>query len=211
MLELLAKVLALGIASSFSPVILGVAIGLAFGKDNPLKRCLSFLLGGAVALALILAAAWFFAGYDDKVFVLSSTEDLLFGSVFIIFGVFSFVHGKDKKLQLKQNPNPLKWFLIGFIANITNFDAVLLEFTSAKIAFDSGVGLIARLVLLLLGCLCYLSPILIPFALSLSKASGAKSLLSKVGLLMDKYGNTILGLLFVLFGIYFIWAGLGSG
>jgi threonine/homoserine/homoserine lactone efflux protein len=208
MLTLLLKVLALGVASAMSPGILAISLGLAFGKEQSSKKITAFFLGGAVALALVILGAW---ALDEgmKYFNLSSQQDLLFGGILIAFGLFSLSswNRKPSGSRVGKGSGSLKWFLIGLIGNITNLDAVALEFTSAKQVFASDVSPIPFFILLGLGGFFYLSPILIP--MFYSRAKGSKpALLQKAGVAMDKYGNVVIGILFLLFGAYFIWQGL---
>lgn len=208
MFELLLKVLALGIASAFSPVILGVTVALLARKNRPVLHSLFFLTGGIISAAIILALGLIIAaGSSSPVFHPSVTTDLLLGTLFLIFGFSSLLskpRARDKTEAPKTDLAMFKWLLVGFFLNITNFDAILLYLTAAKEVFEAQLPLMEKAPLALLSTLFFLLPTLLPIALWLLLPGASKKVLAPIGAAMDKYGKYVVAVIFFGFGVYLL-------
>jgi threonine/homoserine/homoserine lactone efflux protein len=209
MLELSAKVLALAIASAMSPGLLAVAIYLLAGKNSPKARAFAFMMGGVV-VALILAGVAFAAvseASSGRTPRIPAYIDIALGVLFILFAAKQVLvkEGDAPRLEeASQKPSLLKWFLIGFIANITNFDAVLLNITAVKEIVEAGVGRFYGLLLISMADLFFILPVLLPLAICVVAPERTEKMLSPVGAWMKKYGRYLVAAIFFIFGVYLL-------
>jgi len=211
MLDLLFKVIALGIASTISPVVFGLILALLAGK-YPKQRALAFLLG-AILSALIVISAGYLIGINGIPGVEFTNElsyiDIVLGVLFILFGILSLVSKMDKKTRIDvHSSNLFRWFIISFVINITNFDAVLLLFTESKEIFQSSIIHMYKFSLVSLGAIFYILPALLPFVVYLTMQKKAERILKPLGTAMKKYGRYIAFVIFLGFGIYLLYRGL---
>lgn len=209
MFELLIKVLSFGIASAMSPIIFGFTIATLLSKEHPIKKTFAVLLGGVLASIIIIVLALSVQEVQNSASTprLSYVDDMLIGTFFFLFGVKTLA---SKDSQVQKEPKKIgffKLFLLGFIANITNFDAVLLNFASLDQIFESSVAALWKLALILIAEFFFLSPILVPLAFFVAKPKQANKLLTPLKEIMIKYSNLIVGAILIVFGIYFIWNG----
>lgn len=213
MLELLAKTLPLAIASAMSPVILGVAVALLSEKGGNVGKVCAFLLGGAV-VALGLAFLGFAAGSGAfsalGISGLPASLDIGLGAVFIIFaarGLLEKEEGRKKKMGAAKG-GAFKWFAIGFLANFTNADAVVLNFTAVKEIFASEAGFTAQLFLVGVADFFFLSPALVPLLVYAVAPGKTGKMLEPVGAWMRRHGRYVVAAIFLAFGAYLIYKGL---
>jgi len=213
MLEVFAKVLPLAIASAASPVILGVAIALLSKKN--FGGAAAFLLGGVLVAIILAAAGATIAAGDDKAAESlgypPSAFDVAVGALLLLFGINVFFEKPSEKRNMpdgKGGRHMAKWLAIGFIANITNFDAVLLNVTAVREIFNSGIATAPKLELLAFADFFFLLPALLPVAVYVIAPSAAQRMLSPVGDAMNRYGRYVVGVIFIAFGAYMIMNGI---
>jgi hypothetical protein len=212
MLDLLLKVLALGIASTASPVIFGVTLSLLAGKNHGLPRAMAVLCGGILSVLLLLAAGAVIGtslpGYASELRAEAKTIDLALAVIFLLFAFFSFFHKDRARSAAPGKAGLMKWLAIGFVMNITNLDAVLLMLTSVKEAVQSAVIIPEKAVLVALAALFFLLPSLLPLAVYAARPGRAARMLEPVGVFMVRYGRYLACAVFLGFGIYLALRGL---
>ena len=211
MLELLIKVVALGIASAMSPVILGITLTL-LARQGAGSQAFALLAGGAVAALLLIAAGYLVAtgslhGTPGE----TASADLAIGVLMLAFGLKSVLaKDSDGKRNVKSGgASPLKWLFIGFVLNIANTDAVLLNFTAAKTIFQDAASPAYQLALVLVADLFYLLPCLLPILVYMLRPKAAKKALEPVAGWMERHGGLVTGAIFLIFGLYLLSRGLG--
>ena len=213
MFDLLVKVIPLAIGSTLSPVVFGIALTLLGGKHYPKQRTLAYLLG-AVLTVVILAFVGMLIGTGavaGSQLAPSPSIDILIGFLLIIFGLKTLFSKEKEKSDIalgheKTSSQLAKWLFIGFVVNITNFDAVMLNITAIKEIFESGAGY--EILLTVICDVLFLLPILLPLFVYLLMPSTAKKILEPVGSAAEKYGKYILAAIFLIFGIYMLSKGL---
>lgn len=214
-LELFAKILPLAIASAMSPVILGVAVMLLSAKGGNARNAYAFLLGGAV-----VAAALAIAGYAAGSGVLASmgvahvpaTLDIALGIMCVGFAAKGILGkgGGGKRIGGAEG-GAFKWFAIGLIANATNADAIVLNFTAVREIFREASGLAGQALLLGIADFFFLSPALVPLLAYMAAPKRARRALEPAGAWMERYGRYLVASIFLIFGIYLLRKGLGMG
>ena len=213
MLELLAKIIPLAAASTLSPIILGISLVLLAGRNSPKKRAFAFLMGGVVVAALLAFLGSQVGGGGMVPGHLSAHADLFLGAMFIAFAVSSFRSREKENVpnvgaeKEKGFPGMLKLFIAGFVVNITNLDAVVLNFTAIKEIFGSSIMYWEKIALTLFCDLFFLLPGMLPLLVYLIMPEKAENALEPIGKAMRKYGRYVVGAIFLLFGTYFIWKG----
>ncbi len=216
MFELLIKIAPLAVASTMSPVVFGIVIALLAGKKHQMKRTLAFFLGAIITVVILAIVGAFLGGggadLGVKAIHPSASMDWVLGVLFIAFGVLEARPSKDRVSKVKGKedmPGLVKWFIVGFLTNILNFDAVLLNITAVKEVFGSGIAFGDELAVTILCDLFFLLPVLLPLVVYLLWPDRAKRMLEPLGSMMKKYGNYIVMVIFFVFGGYLIMKGLG--
>lgn len=210
MLELLVNVIALGFASTLSPVILGITLTLLAAKNHPKARTFAFLSGNLLSALIIFAVGVLVVRYA---WVLTKSRkvdylDIMIGIVFLIFAAWSWVQNeRASNIGKAEHAKIAIWSLIGFVISITNFDAVIFYFTEVKEIFQASVSLISKSVLSIIGALFFVLPVILPLAVYLIMPDKTERVLRPVGNAMEKYGKYIVTTIFIVFGIYFILRG----
>lgn len=117
---------------------------------------------------------------------------------------------KERKTQSEGNQKPqlIKWFVIGLVISLTNFDAVFLLFAASKEVGGSGISQISKLILLFVNILFFTLPSFLPLLFYLIAPNFAGRILTKVNQFVLKYSKYLIFILFVIFGIYFLYRGL---
>lgn len=215
MVEIFAKILPLDLASVLSPGILALALILLSKKEFALGRTFAFLFGSAlVALGLAILGLNLGANVQDvhNTRVVDNIVDLALAAVFLYFGIRSLIKPEktEKKPQAKNDDSRhlLKWIIIGFVISITNFDAVLFNFTAAKEIGQSQIFSAEKIILLIVDALFFTAPILVPLLFYLITPKLTQKILDPLNLFLIKYSRFIVGAVFIGFGIYLAYKGL---
>ncbi len=216
MLELLARVLPLAVASAMSPVILGIAVALLSGKKGSNAGASAFLAGGVV-VAAALAILGFAAGNgflsSFGIRHLPASLDIGLGVLLVAFAAKTLLEkeeGDGKKIG-QSGGGPMKWFAIGFLANATNADAVVLNFTAVREIFREGANSIYEISLLALADFFFLAPALVPLLIYMIAPEKTSRYLAPIGAWMKRYGKFVVASIFLIFGMYLLRKGLGMG
>lgn len=213
MLGLLAKIIPLDLASTLSPGIFALAIVFLGSKFHPKLRTFYFLIGSAlVGLGLAFLGLHFgkLTSVDIKPNLVSALVDLFFGLLFIILGIKILVQ-KERKIKLQEKEQKyemLKLILAGIIISITNFDAVILNFTAAKEVGGTDIQNLIKLILLIVNISFFILPITLPLLVTFIFPKFAERILAKINKFVAKYSKYLMFALFVIFGIIFIYRGL---
>jgi len=212
MFPLLLKIIPLDLAATLSPGILALALVLLGSQFRPRLRTFALFLGTlltAIILALLGLSLGQAAPSEIHPTLVSAIIDLLLGAFFVFFGIRTLL-SKERQTQSGENQKPqlIKWFIIGLIISITNFDAVFLLFTASKEVGGSGVSQIDKFILLLVNILFFTLPSLLPLVFYLITPSFAAKILTKVNQFVLKYSKYLIFIVFVIFGIYFLYRGL---
>ncbi len=206
MMELFASILPLALASALSPIILAVSIAL-LAKGNT-KAAAALVSGGLLAALAIAVAGASVAEEDDKAAEAlgfkPGAADLFFGLIFLAFGAKIFLEkpGSGLKAGAGKNRGALGWLAISFAGNITNFDAVLLNFAAVRQIFNSTAAPLYKMSLLAFCDFFFVAPALVPLLVYYAAPKKCEKLLAPVGAWMGKYGHYLVGLIFMLFSLY---------
>ncbi len=207
----MAKVVPLGIASAMSPVVFGIALALLVAKEHTRLRMAAYFAGALVTVIILALVGSAVGSGALEGAGLPADVDLLLGILLIVFAVKTGLEKGEKKRKVNAEGGPahlLKWFAIGFVVNITNLDAVLLNLTAVKEIFEAGVGFGYEMGLVAVCDLFFLSPILVPVVVYALMPKAAERVLKPIGASLEKYGRYIVSLIFLIFGIYLISKGL---
>lgn len=215
MVDVLIKIFPLDLASTLSPGILAIIIILLAKKEHGLTRAIALGLG-SLLVAVILAFLGLKLGQNVQDInnnkIIDNIIDLALAAVFLYFGIKSLLY-QDKEKHLKaidanQSGQLVKWFLIGFAISITNFDAVIFNFSAAKEVGQSTINDLEKIILLIVNSLFFIAPVLIPLIIYLLMPKLADKILEPVNKFLTKYGRYIIGIIFIGFAIYLIIQGL---
>lgn len=145
----------------------------------------------------------------------SAVLDIFVGSLLIGFGIKSALEKRSQKGQkppvhgTASSARFARWFLLGFVLNITNFDAVLLNVMATREISQAGL-LLAGAVLLTAVCdIFFLLPIVLLISVYLVVPDAAEKVLSPIAAASEKYGRHLVMMILLAFGIYLLWRGLG--
>lgn len=213
MTNVLVKIIPLDLASALSPGILALIIVLLASKNHSKAHIFGFFLGSLlVAIGIALFGFTIGNNFDTDVnpTLSSAIIDFVLGIFFIFYGLKLFF-SKEKERNLDEKEDKLKifkWFAIGLLISITNFDAVLLSFASAKIVGDAEIDSFAKWILLIINVLFFILPITLPILLKIIFPKIAESVLTKLNVFLKKYAKYIILIMFLVFGLWFMWKGI---
>ncbi|MCL5407711.1 MAG: GAP family protein [Patescibacteria group bacterium] len=212
MLGLLAKIIPLDFAATLSPGIFALTVVLLGSKQNPKLRIISMLTGTlmvGIGIALLGYTIGQVATPDVKKTIVSALIDIILGSFFVFLGLKTFF-SKEKKIEFKEDQklHLFKWLIIGFIINVTNFDALFLSFTAAKEVGSSSINNLDKIILLLVNVMFFILPITLPLFFSIVFPRFTNLILASINHFVLKYSKYIVCILFIIFGFLFLYRGI---
>jgi threonine/homoserine/homoserine lactone efflux protein len=215
MIDVLIKILPLDLASTMSPGLLALTIALLAKKGLGFKKTLALGLGSLI-VAIILAIIGLKLGQTvqdpNNTKIIDNIVDLILAALFLYFGIKSLVQKEDQpktNLLDKNGAGQLvKWFAIGFIISITNFDAVALNLSAAKEVGQAVINSTQKFILLAINSLFFILPILIPIVFYVFTPKLMDRIFAPLNIFLTKYGRLIVGMIFIVFAIYLGYKGL---
>lgn len=215
MTDLLIKILPLDLASTLSPGILALTVFLLSKKEYRIGRTLALWIGSfavAVALAIVGLKLGNSIQDPDNKRIIDNIVDLVLSALFFYFGIKSLLvkdtDKSEKNVEKSESRDLWKWFLIGLIISVTNFDAVIFNLTAAKEIGQSDVTGTSKLLLLIMGGVFFTLPIILPLVLYLIMPKLAQKILDPLNAFLTKYGRYIVALIFIVFAVYLLIKGL---
>lgn len=215
MTDLLIKILPLDLASTLSPGILALTVFLLSKKEYRIGRTLALWIGSfavAVALAIVGLKLGNSIQDPDNKRIIDNIVDLVLSALFFYFGIKSLLvkdtDKSEKNVEKDESRDLWKWFLIGLVISVTNFDAVIFNLTAAKEIGQSDVTGTSKLLLLIMGGVFFTLPIILPLVLYLIMPKLAQKILDPLNAFLTKYGRYIVALIFIVFAVYLLIKGL---
>jgi threonine/homoserine/homoserine lactone efflux protein len=214
MFSTLAKIIPLDLAVVLgSPGILAVVIIVLGSRNHPKAHVLSFLLGafftgiGITILGFVLGNS---VHTEVKQTLTASIIDIVLGLFLVIYGLKIFFSPERKASPRKEEDalKIFKWFGIGLIVTVTNFDSLFLSFTASKEVGGADIHTLAKWILLIINLFFFVLPITTPLFLKLIFPKIAEPILAKINGFMVKYSRYIVFVMFIIFGIYLLYRGL---
>lgn len=209
MLALLFKIIPLEIGVLIgSPMILVLTLFL-LGSTHKIRSVVFFLGNLLIAITVSVLGLSLGNNFQENLqpTTLRSALDLVFGIFFLIFSI-KVLFSKDKPiLNEGESPKLFRWFLVGFLISLTNFDSVLLSLAAGKLIGEAPASYITKIILIIINILFFTLPIGLPIILYICMPKIARPFLEKINQLVLKYNRYILSIMFLAFGIYFIYKG----
>jgi threonine/homoserine/homoserine lactone efflux protein len=206
MTQLLLKVLPLDLASALSPGIFALALILLGTNIKPKLKTFSLLVGTLIVGVGINLLGFELGQIVDKNSggsLVSAIIDLIFAIIFIYLAIKALA-SKDRKIKTHQaEPEhpALKWFLLGIVVNITNFDAIFIALNAAKEVSGSSVVAAQKLILIIVNLLFFTLPVTLPLVFYLIFPGLAGKVLSKVNRFVIKYAPYLIFVLLILIAV----------
>jgi threonine/homoserine/homoserine lactone efflux protein len=215
MIKLLAEILPLQLASTLSPGIFALAVVLFTKREHTWARILALFVGSAL-VAVLLGIGGLKTGLNvaavGKHNLASTIIDFVLAVIFLYLGISGILKkdnaGRMKEQTRAQSAELLKWLVVGFAVSITNFDAVLLNFTAAKEIGAAQINLIIKIILLLLGILFFTAPILVPSGFYLILPDLAQKILAPINRFLVKFGRYFVAIILLIFAVYLTYRGI---
>lgn len=198
-----------------SPMIFALSILLLSQKYYPKVKLAAFFLPAFIVSALVT-----FLGYNlgqtivraPKGMSLHSTTDIIIALVFFFLALCSWII-KEKKIKVDKDAKGkkfFKWFTIGTLMNVSNWNALFLIMTAGKeIGGLEDASQLTQWLLLSVNVFFYTLPLTFPFMLTTFFPVFAKSILSALGLFLKTYSKIIVAGMFFLLGLIFLNRGIG--
>jgi len=212
MIQLLIKIIPLGLASALSPGILALVVYM-MGKKHGRPRIMAMFFASIIVVAVIIALG-FLTGSNTtrsgEPTTASAIIDLVFGTLFVYFAIKELLNNERKLKESKEDLGPqfMKWLLIGCLINTTNFDAVFLAFTSAKEIGSSAVNVFDKIIAVIINVFFFSLPVTLPVAIYLMMPKAATVVLAKINKFLMRYSKYIIFAMFAIFGIIFLYRGI---
>ena len=116
---------------------------------------------------------------------------------------------KKHKISVEEKSTRLaKYFLVGFVAMITNLTSIPLIIVVVKETVDSSVSILGQVIVLLFTLLMVMMPVLIPWLLYSISPQYAKKILEPINRLILKYGKRAAYIVFFILGVFLILRGI---
>jgi threonine/homoserine/homoserine lactone efflux protein len=215
MLEILVQIIPLSIASTLSPGIVAIMVALLCGKNRPMLKALAFAFGGLLSVLVLTSGVVSVLNGANPPAILKSPEfAIVFGVVLVLFGIHSAFEKPygEKEIETKKRKFAIPLLIaLGFLVNITNFDAVLLYLTELKMIYFAGLADNREIILTSFCAFMFLLPSTFPIIARLAFPASSQEILDHVRKLLKKYGNALMAGLFIIFGLVFIWKGMNGG
>jgi len=198
-----------------SPMIFALSILLLSQKYYPKAKLVAFFFPAFIVSVLVT-----FLGYnlgqtivrDPKSISLHGTTDVIIASVFFFLAFCSWII-KEKKFKVDKDAKGkevFKWFTIGTLMNVSNWNALFLIMTAGKEVGGLGdASQLTQWLLLSVNVVFYTLPLTFPFMLTMLFPIFAKSVLSAIGFFFKTYSKVIVAGMFFLFGLIFLNRGIG--
>jgi len=214
MTDILIKIIPLDLAATLSPGILALTLVVLASKNHPKAHILSMLAGALMTGVGITIIGFVLGNTLNTGLKQTATEsivDIILGLLFIIYGLKLFLQ-KERKINLDAQEEELKifkWFGLGLVITITNFDALFLTFTAAKeVGSADNILTIDRWILLIINILFFILPITLPLLLKLIFPKTSAPILAKINGFVTKYSRYIILAMFFIFGIFLLYKGI---
>ncbi|MDO8570983.1 MAG: GAP family protein [Candidatus Daviesbacteria bacterium] len=206
MFELFVKVLSLGIASLFSPLMLAMTIILMGSKFHPIKKTICYILGllivsiGVIIVGLSVSQITEATKGPDPV---QGIIDGVLGILLLAFAIKTLI-SKDKEHTKRVESSEvhiLKLMALGIAVNLSNLDGLTLSFISSKTVGEAAVGASITAILLLINIFFVTLPGTMPLLLYYISPKKSTVILHKIHDFSVKYGPYVIAFVFGLFGI----------
>jgi len=213
MITTLAQVLPLNIASIISPCLFAAALIILSGRKDPVLRAFLLFLG-TLSLSLVTVTIGALLGNPSPEkhheILIAIAINFFLGALFLFFAIR--VHfTKERRINKRKLEQRKYWhiFIFGILINVTNLDAVVLSLAAAKEAFEApAIGETAKLILLAINVAFFTLPIWLPLAFYLVAPKTAIPALEKFNIYLEKYGQIIMFIVFLVMGCWFFYQGI---
>ncbi len=203
MLLLLAKVFPLALGEMISPVVLSVMLVILSGKNKPFGRAVSFLIGMAVAVA-ILGIIGLNIGNGIELAKHSGIKfwsDIILGLLLLALGVRAiFKKPREQKNEEEESAKDaqkfgkkhlLRWLILGFALNMVNLSSIVFYFAATKEISASSVNSIEETLPTIFCGFFFMLPIALPVVIYGFWPKIAKKILNPIHFAITNYGNYI--------------------
>lgn len=214
MLELLAKILPLGVAMMLaSPMVFPLSFYLLGSKVHPRLRTFFLFLGTAV-VGVVVTIAGFFVGQvtvpDAGPTLASALIDLALGGLFAFFAIKALT-AKERAARVDESqPHHFLWRAFGFgaVLELLNFDALFLVFAAAKEVSTANVAALGTVLFLVLIVAFFTAPVTIPLFLAIALPKFATSVFGRLNKFIMKYSKYIVFIIFAAFAVLLLYKGI---
>lgn len=214
MFNVLLKIIPLDLATILgSPGILALALVILASKNHPKAHILSLFFGSLIIGLGVTILGFVLGNSIDTGIKQNFTEsiiDIILGLFFIFYGI-KLIFSKERRVDFQEEKHELKifkWFGVGLVITITNFDALFLNFTAAKEVGGANVQELAKWILLVVNLSFFTLPITLPLILQFIFPKFSQPILVKINYFVLKYSRYIIFGMFLIFGLYFLYRGL---
>lgn len=213
MLVEIAKIFGLGVVAAINPLVFTMTLMFLGKPERPRTRVAAFLLGG-LGIGLVVAVSGFFLGQAtlDKAVPerIALIIDIIIGAVFIVLGVRAWLTSEPRFKVSDEAPRNLwrRLIIVGVLANLITFDDLIVVFAATRITGSLEAPGLDKVVLFVITLLFFLAPIYLPLLLTIIFPRAAKNVLPRINVFLEKYGQKLIAVIFLLMGIIFLYDGI---
>lgn len=217
---LLVKIFPLALGEMISPVVLSVILIILSNKKAPLGRAISFLIGMAMAVAILgVIGLNLNNGIETaKHSNVSFWSDLILGLLLLALGVRAIFkkpkeQRRDEEASVKNAQNfgqrhLLRWLILGFALNMVNLSSIVFYFAATKEISASAANSAQEILLTIFCGIFFMLPIVFPVIIYAFLPKTAKKILSPIHFAITHYGNYINMVILFGFGFYLLYKSL---
>lgn len=207
---LIAKIIALGLASGISPMIFAASILLITNEKNPVRKICAFIAGGmavALTLAILTMQVW-----EGNILLsqpaASSGEKSIISSILallmILTGAYILISRKKSKMKIAIPDSALQIFFMGVLLYAGNFKSLLINLVALREIFDSSLSFGVKIICFVLSDFLLLLPSIFPLIVYLFARKDSEKIIIPIRHFFDKYGTRILAVVCIVLGAWML-------
>ncbi len=202
------KILTLQIAAIISPVIFSIALIILSQKKNASKNAFYFMIGSVLVAIIVILLGLIIGkriGPPNIHQEFGKIIDVLLIIIFIFLGLKTLFGKANTKNNISnlESLDSRKFLKIGFMINLVNLNSIVALFAASKEIPLSSLNIPTAILLAIFGILCFSVPVSVPLIIYLIFPTKAQTILTPINTFFTKYGKYIVGVVFMLFALYF--------
>jgi len=209
MLQLLPRLIVIGLAAAVSPVAVMVLISLML-KKHPVRNSSLFLLGFALVLIAIGIAGIIllhFGGHAKKSPV-DGYIDIALGVLCLLAIPLAWKRKRKQEEPAARDIKPARAFTLGGATMLVNFSTIPIYVSGVHVISDARLGLFDDVLAMVILTAVTLITLVVPIVIYIVFPKAAARALSSVRVWLSKHQKVIGAAILLVFGVYLLIKGI---
>jgi len=209
MLQLLPRLIVIGLAAAVSPVAVMVLISLML-KKNPVRNSSLFLLGFVLVLIAIGIAGLFLlhVGGHGKKTPADGYVDIALGVLCLLAIPLVWKRKRKQEEPAARDIKPARAFTLGGATMLVNFSTIPIYVSGVHVISDARLGLFDDVLAMVILTAVTLITLVVPIIIYIVFPKAAAKALSSVRVWLSKHQKVIGAAILLVFGVYLLIKGI---